>query len=189
MMNTWISVRQALVALDITMRAWGRELGLDGSEVMVLLLIGQLNERRRSASEIAWLSGRSRQNVQRSLARLERRGIILPAAVSGRGTEAWSLTEVGIQLGARLHCRQVALESILDARFELADIALSLQLIVQTLVNRPTASGWARGLLIPHEARKDPEWDIPAKDRESLRMTMSPVDERAARVDFREDTQ
>lgn len=154
-MNEWIALKQALTAVDVVMRQWARELGLDGAELMVVLLLGE--KRARAAADLAYFSGRVRQSVQRTLEGLMRAGLVRPAARSHDRVQAWELTEDGLEVLARLRARTEVWRELISSRVVLADLVQSLRWTVEAMVNRPSADGW--GLLVPDVVRKDPEWD------------------------------
>lgn len=72
--------------------------------------------------------------------------------------------------------RLKAWEAILQRGVDLESLTHSLQRAVELLVNRPSEDGWEAGLLIPLEARLDPNWD---KDLEE---TVLPAEGRWVRV-------
>ncbi len=163
-MRSWVAVRQALSGMDIVMRAWARQLKLDGCEVMAVMLLAQRTG--QSASEVALFSGRARQHAQRTLCELGRRGFVERLRVSPSGkVMAWSLTPAGEALARRLEVRLLAWEEILASRVDLPEVLASLERMTESLVNRPSADGWARGLMIPQEARRDSQWDLPGELR------------------------
>jgi len=85
-MKSWLRAKQALTALDVVMRRWGRQLGLDEVELVLVMLLGEV--RGRCGADLAELSGRSRQNVNRSLFALRERGLV-EAKVDHRGRAQW----------------------------------------------------------------------------------------------------
>lgn len=157
-MSAWVAVRQALVMVEAVEAAWGRELGLDRTQLMITLLVSR--RPGRSASEIAWLSGTRRQNVWRSLKALQKRELVHPVSSSRRGAEGWSLSEQGAELARRLEVRLSAWEAMLNQSVDLQVVVWFLQRMVECLVNRPTGGKWRSGLIIPDEQRLDPEWDL-----------------------------
>ena len=157
-MSTWIALKQGLAVMDAVERAWGRELGLEAAEVMTMLL---LSERPgRSTSEIALFTGRHRQHVWRSLRGLAGRNLVHPTRVTTRGVEGWSLAPAGLALARRLEMRLAAWEAIMSRSVDLPMVAWSLRRMVESVVNRPSSAGWRRGLVVPEEARLDPDWDL-----------------------------
>ena len=91
---------------------------------------------------------------------LQKRGIVHPTSASGRGAEAWSLTEEGVVLARRLEARLAIWEAMLNESVDLEEVALCLRRMVERLVNRPSGGDWRKGLIVPDEARADPEWDL-----------------------------
>ena len=55
--------------------------------------------------------------------------------------------------------RLSAYEEIIGGRTDLPALGATLQGIAESLVNRPRAHGWRRGLQVPHASRLDPNWD------------------------------
>jgi hypothetical protein len=157
-MSAWVAVRQAVVVMDAVERAWGRELGLDGSEVMLMLLLAR--RPGRSTGDIAFISGRQRQHVWRSMRGLAKRGLVHATHRSGRGVGGWSLAPDGLVLARLLEKRLAAWEGIIGRSVELPVLITSLERMVEALVNRPSATGWIRGLLRPEESWLDPEWNL-----------------------------
>lgn len=156
-MSMWVAVRQALAAMETVERAWGRELELNGCELMAMLLVA----RRPGCctSHIAWFAGLRRQNAWRTMKGLERRGVVHAARRSVRGAEGWSLTHDGLLLARSLEARLHAWEEMISTRVDLPELVASLERAVESLVNRPSAEGWAAGLHVPHEVRWEPHWD------------------------------
>jgi hypothetical protein len=62
-------------------------------------------------------------------------------------------------LAALLEKRLAAWEGIIGRSIDLPVVVASLQRMVESLVNRPNASGWISGLLAPEESWLDPEWN------------------------------
>ena len=156
-MSTWIAVRQALRVLDAIERSWGRDVGLDGSQVTIFLLLSRLPG--CSASELAIYTGRQRQHVWRSMTALKERGLVHASRTSERGTEGWSLSPAGVTLAQALERRLAAWEGLMGRHVDLDQIFQLLQKMVTTVVNRPSSKGWRRGLLAPEESWMDPEWN------------------------------
>ncbi len=153
-----MAVRQALVMIEAVEHTWSRELGLDRSELMVLLQVA-----RRPGYSTTWipfLSGIRRQNVWRAMKSLQKRGVVHPTYATGRGAEAWSLTDEGVVLARRLEARLATWESMLNETVDLVDVASSLRRMVERLVNRPRGGDWRKGLVVPEEARADSDWDL-----------------------------
>lgn len=156
-MHNWLALRQGLVIIDIVSRLWARQVGLAQAELTVVML---LDLRARSGAELARFSGRSRQNVQRVLNELERRGVITPKTLTARSrVKSWTLTPLGQALADRLRKRMALWEELVSSSVNLSTLTESLRRMVEALVNRPHA-GWHRGLQIPREMRIDPEWDL-----------------------------
>lgn len=175
-MSTWIAVKQALMVLDAVERTWGREVGLDGSQVTLFLLLSRLPG--RSASDLALYTGRHRQHVWRSMTALKQRGLVHPSRASERGTEAWSLAPAGVAIAQALERRLAAWEGLMGRHVDLDEVFRSLQRMVTTVVNRPSAKGWRRGLLAPEESWMDPDWN--AHLHSAVLPEASPPDERAS---------
>jgi DNA-binding MarR family transcriptional regulator len=162
-MHTWLAIKQALTAMDAVVRLWARELGLEGSEILILSLL--LEKSPTSASELALFSGKPRQIAQRTLTQLERRGLVTPARVSpDRKVQSWSLTPTARSVMERLSARLGAWEEIIGSKVDLPEVESSLRRMVESLVNQPTPNGWSNGLTVPHVSRKDPQWDQPTRE-------------------------
>ncbi len=125
---------------------------------MVLLLVAR--RPGYSTSWIPFLAGIRRQNVWRAMKALRQRGIVHATRASRRGAEAWSLTEEGVVLARRLEARLATWEAMLNETVDLTEVAFSLRRMVERLVNRPGGGKWRSGLIVPEEARTDPEWDL-----------------------------
>lgn len=148
-----MAAKQALTAIDQVTRGWGRELGLDESGVMVLMLMGERGE--LPEWELAKLCGRKRQQVHRSLKRMERRELLRPAERSRKGRATrWTFTDRGIELWRCLERAVAAWEATLAWRYDVGELRKTLESIAELAVNRPGADGW--GLLVPNELRLDP---------------------------------
>ena len=146
-MHLMLAVRQGLTAVDAVMRACARGEGLERSEALVLGLVQA--RPRRSASELAVMTGQPRQHAQRCLRRLAARGLIQPAGVLRNKVIGWQLTPVGTLKWAQLSARLGAYEELLNERVSLHGLVASLERIVETVVNRPRSYGWRKGLVVP----------------------------------------
>lgn len=170
-MGTWLAAKQALTAMDRVTRGWAQDLGLDECGVMVVMLLGEHGP--RAGSDLALLSGRLRQQVQRSLGALKLQGMVAPSLVSGSGrVHQWALTDRGRALWGILESAMKIWEEILSREAELPAVVLALQRMVEIMVNRPSADGWR--LLVPDELRRDPIGCqavrmAQAEDREAVR--------------------
>lgn len=157
-MKSWLRAKQALTALDVVMRRWGRQLGLDEVELVLVMLLGEV--RGRCGADLAELSGRSRQNVNRSLFALRERGLV-EAKVDHRGrAQWWWLSASGLQTLAALEARMVDWETTFSDRVDLRELSLQLVLLVESLVRRGSSSGWARALVRPASQRWDPKREL-----------------------------
>lgn len=153
-MGSWLAMKQALTAVDLVMREWGRELELDECGVMILMLLGE--RERRPACDLGIQTGRARPQVQRSLNGMQRRGLVSPAVRSRDGrVYAWSLTDQGRHLWACLDRGVRSWEASLAGIIELPLMVEALRRIVRLMVNRPAENGWVNGLLIPMELRAE----------------------------------
>jgi hypothetical protein len=72
--------------------------------------------------------------------------------------QAGCQTLVGV-LARVLEKRLAAWEGIMGRSVDLPVLVTSLQRVVEALVNRPSASGWIRGLMRPEESWLDPDWN------------------------------
>ena len=152
-----MAIRQALTAMDGVARENARVVGLQGADVLVVLLLGQRES--FAASSLALHTGRTRQQVQRSLEALRKKGLVHTGRLPSGRVAAWALTDAGVSVKDRLEARLGAYEEILGGHADLSRVAESLERMVESLVNRPSSSGWRRGLLVPHVARLNPSWD------------------------------
>ena len=91
---------------------------------------------------------------------LLKRNLVHAARVSARGSEGWSLTPDGVEFARRLESNLAWYEAAMGAAVELPMVVWSLQRMVESLVNRPSANGWAGGLLVPAELRRSPDWAL-----------------------------
>ena len=180
-MSAWVAVRQALVMLEGIETAWGRELGLDRAQLIIMLLVSR--RPGRSSSDLAWLSGTQRQNVWRALKSLQKRELVHPTRSSARGAEGWSLSEAGVELARRLEVRLAAWEAMLSDTVDLSLVAWQLQRMVERLVNRPTSGRWRQGLIVPDEARADPDWDRHLPNAVQPAVEVPPLGSRSERAD------
>ncbi len=106
---------------------------------------------------LALRTGRARQQVHRSLRRMQRRELVMPVETSARGrVQGWALTERGWTMWGLLERSILAWEEELNRWLDVPELTRSLQRLVMIVVNRPGGDGWGRGLLIPHELRVDP---------------------------------
>lgn len=152
-MSAWLAMKQALTAMDLVTRGWARDLDLDECGVMVLMLLGERGH--DPACNLAYRSGRARQQVQRSLGMMRRRGLVTPLVVSARGrVQAWKLTERGLTMWGLLEQAMQAWDEDLERRVNVAELTAELQRVVSVIVNRPGGDGWRRGLLVPYELRR-----------------------------------
>lgn len=156
-MDEWIALKQALTAVDVVMRRWARELGVDGADLTVLLMLGK--RKTRAVSDIAYFIGRHRQQVQRTMEGLARRGLVEAVVRDAtRRTQAWSLTPEGQRLLERLQARTEVWRGLISSRVDLGELIRWLEWTVEAMVNQPSADGW--GLTVPDVVRRDPRWDL-----------------------------
>ena len=151
-MNSWFVIKQALTAMDRVTRQWGRELRVDECGLMVLAMLGSWPI--SSAAELARTCGRSRQQVQRSLGAMARRGMVQPTARTKKGrAKGWTLSEHGVAFSRALSRAVAIWEEVLGSRVDLPATVDALGRVVKTMVNRPSADGWR--MLVPDELRKE----------------------------------
>lgn len=146
-----LAVRQALTAVNAVTRTCAWEAGLEQSEALVLGLV--LARPRRSASEVALMTGQSRQQAHRTLQRLARRGLVEPAGTQGGKVIGWRLTSAGVEVWEDLRERMRRYEEIMGDSAALWALVLSLERVVGSVVNRPRAVGWRYGLVRPLGAK------------------------------------
>ncbi len=155
MIYALIELKQALSAVDLVMRELARQLELDETGVMVLALLAR--DGHCGASDLAYLCGRARQQVHRSLLGLEQVGLVEPTHLSPeRRVLSWGLTEPGLERWRLLEHGLRAWEPLLSDPLQVPELQFALRKITQIIVNRPSSDGWKQGLLVPTELRKVP---------------------------------
>lgn len=157
-MNILLATHQLATLLDDELRLLAREHGLQLSDVLVLSLLYQEGE--RPCATIAWFLGRPRQNVQRSLESLERRGFVerLDSAFSGR-TAAWRLTTAGHRTWDSLNGRlRTDLFRYRTPELDLERLARDLHATLGTL-RLGVRNGGCRTLVDPPKRTMIPVWD------------------------------
>ena len=152
-MSIWLAAKQTVTAMDLVMRQWARALELDESGLIVLLLLGARSP--QPAHELAFLCGRPRQQIHRSLRVMRRRGLVTPASFSSRGlVSSWDLTERGRALWSCLEPAMEEWDQMFDDRFEVSVLTEAFRRITELIVNRPFGNGWKRGLMVPDRLRR-----------------------------------
>jgi len=155
--QAWVAMQQGMRAMDAVARLWGRQVSLSPVEVMLVLMLAEGGV--RSGSELATLSGRTRQQVQRSLEALEKRELVCAASHSPLGqVQGWRLTERGQRKLERLRRRIALWEQLVATRVELGQVIEVNQRLVSALIGRPLDEGLVQGLRIPAEMVDD--WNL-----------------------------
>ncbi|MFO0594708.1 MAG: MarR family transcriptional regulator [Myxococcaceae bacterium] len=93
-MNLLLLFKQLSLALDVRMADALREVSLHTEDMLLLAFLSQ--DRAFGPQDLAWLVGRSRQSVHRSLERLKRLGYVTasPSDFVDRNV-FWGLTQLG----------------------------------------------------------------------------------------------
>jgi DNA-binding MarR family transcriptional regulator len=155
--QAWVAMQQGMRAMDAVARLWGRQVSLSPVEVMLVLMLAEGGV--RSGSELATLSGRTRQQVQRSLEALEKRELVCAATHSPLGkVQGWRLTARGEKKLERLNRRIALWEQLVATRVELGQVIEVNQRLVSALIGRPLDEGLVQGLRIPAEMVDD--WNL-----------------------------
>ncbi len=158
-MQTMLVMRQLSSVLDRLLSEVTRSLGLPAEDVLVL---GWLADRPGiPASQVAWKVGRSRQNLQRALERLEQRGFTQRYESCVRNRAAgWALTESGNALWADL-LRQFDLQeqALLNRGLVSKGLLDDLERLTVELI-KPRRPTWGLGLLDLPQPEKTPDWDL-----------------------------
>lgn len=154
-MHLMLAVRQGLTAVDAIMRECAREHGLERSEALVLGLVEA--RPRRSASELAVMTGQPRQHALRTLRKLQKRGLVEPVGTLRNKVIGWGLTPSGEKRWRELSRQLREYEEIVNARVSLQELVESLERVVESVVNRPGSRGWRRGLVRPMGSHRPEE--------------------------------
>lgn len=179
----WVAMQQSLKAIEAVGRFWATQLGLEQSDVLLMLLLGR---RVQTPTTLGHVMGRRRQQVHRSLLRLEAQGLVTASEFTRRGKVAgWKLSSAGL---LRLEClerRMGVWEEHLVERVDVEKLLGELRATLRSLVNR-TMEGFFAGLYVPEELRRDPNLTF-LKEAEALRESMaelraqpSPTEQRKA---------
>ncbi|MFT3710439.1 MAG: helix-turn-helix domain-containing protein [Archangium sp.] len=99
-MKAWVAVHQLLSAIDGKVRQFVWRLQFTPEDVALLALL-ELNKKHNgygmTCSLLAERVGRARQNVQASLRRLQRLGLVDTWTDEDERAGGWSLTELGVE--------------------------------------------------------------------------------------------
>jgi hypothetical protein len=144
-MNEWMAMWQALSAMDAVRRRWARDVGIEAAQLAVVLLLSR--GEALGPADVAWLSGRSRQQEFRSLRGLHARGLVTPARCSDDGmVQTWRLSADGVRIAERVEARAAAWLGMMSTQFDVATLVQLLHRTTRVLVNRPSTHGWRSGL-------------------------------------------
>lgn len=164
--RAWVAMQQSLRAIEAVGRFWAGELELEPTDVLLILLMERTEQ---TPTTLGHLSGRKRQQVHRSLLRLEEQRLVEVASFRRRGKiAAWRLTEAGL---LRLEClerRMKVWEEHLVGRVDVDVLLDELRATLRSLVNR-SMDGYLAGLHQPEEHRRDPNLEF-AREAEQLRL-------------------
>ena len=159
-MQTMLVMMQLTSALDRHLSKVTRSAGLTAHDALIL---GCLADRPGiPASQVASKASRSRQNLQRSLERLEERGFVERCESCIRKRAAgWALTETGQGLWAEIgrgfasQERELTHRGLVTRNYLDAVKHLTFELL------KPKAYDWSTtGLLDIPQPEKIPDWDL-----------------------------
>lgn len=163
--RVWVAMQQSLRAIEAVGRFWAAQLGLEPSDVLLILLLGRTEQ---TPTTLGQLSGRKRQQVHRSLLRLEEQRLVEVSAFHRRGkVAAWRLSAEGLTHLECLERRMTIWEEHLVARVEVEPLLDALRASLRALVNR-SMDGYLAGLYHPDELRRDPNLEF-VQEAERLR--------------------
>lgn len=155
--RVWVAMQQSLRAIEAVGRFWAAQLGLEPSDVLLILLLGRTEQ---TPTTLGQLSGRKRQQVHRSLLRLEEQRLVEVSAFHRRGkVAAWRLSAEGLTHLECLERRMTIWEEHLVARVEVEPLLDALRASLRALVNR-SMDGYLAGLYHPDELRRDPNLEF-----------------------------
>lgn len=158
-MRLVLVMRQVMGVMDSVMREGTREAGITAEDFLILAWL--VERGALSGSDLGEWMRRARQSVQRSLVRLEQRGLVerLGSAVDGR-TAAWALTDAGRRRFEVVEAWFHAKERYLRARdINVEKFAFALGELMHALLEQPRDRGWL-GLVEPRPDTETPEWDL-----------------------------
>ncbi len=153
-----MAVLQALSAMDAVRRRWARELGIEAAELAVVMLL--TGGEPLGPAEVAWRSGRSRQQELRTLRSLHDRGLVTAARLAGGKVQTWELSREGRELAARVERRAAAWSRMLSAQLDVQVLVQLSQRMTRVLLNRPSTRGWRTGLAEPRECWTDADFSM-----------------------------
>ncbi|MFT3712184.1 MAG: MarR family winged helix-turn-helix transcriptional regulator [Archangium sp.] len=183
LMRSWVAMQQALRAVDSVNRFWAKSLGLNPEDVLLLMLLAR---EEHTLTSLGIATGRVRQQVHRSLFRLERRHVVEAASFARRGRVShWRLTQYGGRMVRCLERRMELWERELEGRVNVETLVHEMRGVLQTLVNRKL-DGYFAGLYLPHEVGTDPNLEF-LREAMELREEFSVLEERASPVESRKE--
>lgn len=152
---------QALSAVDAVRRRWARELGVEAAELAVVMLLH--GGEPLGPADVAWRSGRTRQQEFRTLRSLRARGLVTPARCAADGSvQTWELTREGLTLASRAEARAAAWSRLLSAQLDWATFVQLSRRVTNALVNCRSTSGWRAGLAEPRECWSELDFGGPS---------------------------
>lgn len=151
-MHLFVAVRQSLTAMDAVIAKIARAMGLRSDELWVVMVMVSTGD-AVSGAWLATISGRSRQQLHRTLRGLEARGLVLGVSEGARASR-WVLTDAGLERGQRLRPIVSAWEQMMRGRVDLDELSRELERVVASLVNHFSSHGWREGLHVPWEVRR-----------------------------------
>ena len=171
--SVWVALQQSLKAIEAVGRFWATQLALEPTDVLLLLLMARTEQ---TPTTLGQVMGRRRQQVHRSLVRLEGAGLVEAATLTRRGkVAAWRLSAPGL---TRLEClerRMQIWEEHLTGRVDTDTLLLGLRSTLGALVNR-TMEGYLAGLYHPDELRRDPNLEF-VREAAALRESLAELRE------------
>jgi hypothetical protein len=163
--STWVALIQALRAIEAVSHSWAQHLELEPGDILLILLLA---EGEGTPTTLGHRVGRWRQQVHRSLERLEQKGIVEAAQFSRRGKVlSWKLAPKGCLSLAGIRRRMEIWEGLLVGRVNTDVLTSELHATLRTLVNR-TMEGYFAGLYAPDELQRDPKLEF-LKEKLALR--------------------
>lgn len=158
-MRTMLVLRQLAAVLDQKLVAVTRGMKLTPHDVVVMAWLEQ--RPGISGSQLAYRVGRTRQNIQQSLERLERRGFTERYAGSYRGRSVgWGLTKRGSERWVQIvGCFRVQ-ETMLEGCGVTEHLIRALEDLIKHMVRTPVPTTWGPGLIDIAQEPETPDWDV-----------------------------
>jgi DNA-binding MarR family transcriptional regulator len=157
-MSTMLRLRLAASIIDHLLRDERLDRLISEADVPILAHLSE--HPGPSGSEIARWCGRTRANIHRSLARLERRKLVerLPSVVTGK-TCGWTLTARGGETWRRASARLAYYDKLLTAAHPEFDRAVGIVLRAMSDMFAPRGGSFQRYARPPRRTRTL-QWDL-----------------------------